>query len=49
MDEKTVNERPHQVAISLLKKADSIADSSGKKKLTLIPMKKDKTGGKHRR
>lgn len=49
MDEKTVNERPHQVAISLLKKADAIADSSGKKKLTLIPMKKDKTGGKHRR
>ncbi|CAN8258153.1 unnamed protein product [Cochlearia groenlandica] len=50
MDEKTVNERPHQVAISLLKKADAIADSSssssssGKKKtLTLIPVKKDKT------
>lgn len=49
MDENTVNERPHQVAISLLKKADAIADSSGKKKLTLIPMKKDKTGSKHRR
>ncbi|CAH8384889.1 unnamed protein product [Eruca vesicaria subsp. sativa] len=45
MDEKTVNERPHQVAISLLKKADS----SGKKKLTLFPMKKDKTSGKQRR
>ncbi|KAJ0230036.1 Ribonuclease E/G-like protein [Hirschfeldia incana] len=49
MDEKTVSERPHQVAISLLKKADAIADSSGKKKLTLIPKNKDKTGGKHRR
>ncbi|XP_020886465.1 ribonuclease E/G-like protein, chloroplastic isoform X3 [Arabidopsis lyrata subsp. lyrata] len=48
MDEKTVNERQHQVAISLLKKADAIADSSGKKKLTLIP-KKEKTSGKHRR
>ncbi|XP_024009676.1 ribonuclease E/G-like protein, chloroplastic isoform X1 [Eutrema salsugineum] len=49
MDEKTVNERQHQVAISLLKKADAIADSSGKKKLTLIPVKKEKTGGKQRR
>ncbi|KAG7583385.1 Carbohydrate binding module family 20 [Arabidopsis suecica] len=48
MDEKTVNERQHQVAISLLKKADAISDSSGKKKLTLIP-KKEKTSGKHRR
>ncbi|CAH2052514.1 unnamed protein product [Thlaspi arvense] len=49
MDEKTVNERQHQVTISLLKKADAIADSSGKKKLTLIPIKKDKTSGKQRR
>jgi len=49
MDEKTVNERQHQVAISLLKKADAIADSSGKKKLTLIPIKKEKTSGKQRR
>uniref|UniRef100_A0A1J3DIT9 Ribonuclease E/G-like protein, chloroplastic n=1 Tax=Noccaea caerulescens TaxID=107243 RepID=A0A1J3DIT9_NOCCA len=49
MDEKTVNERQHQVAISLLKKADAIADSSGKKKLTLIPIKKDKARGKQRR
>lgn len=49
MDEKTVNEKQHQVAISLLKKADAIADSSGKKKLTFIPIKKDKTSGKQRR
>ncbi|XP_010488672.1 PREDICTED: ribonuclease E/G-like protein, chloroplastic [Camelina sativa] len=48
MDEKTVNERQHQVAISLLKKADAIADS-GKKKLTLFPIKKEKTSGKQRR
>ncbi|KAL1192024.1 Ribonuclease E/G-like protein [Cardamine amara subsp. amara] len=48
MDEKTVNEKQHQVAISLLKKADAIADS-GKKKLTFIPIKKDKTSGNQRR